>query len=302
MLKRRAPGPALRPFVEVLWASDEAIGPPRSGPARERVLPTGTAHVVIRLSDDPLHLFDAADDPTGRAVSLAVVGGPRAAFYVRDVSRPSRSVGAQLLPGAAEVLLGAPAGELAGRHTPLGDVWGRRAAEARERLLGARTQGAQLDLFESILAERALRAAGARGAVAHAVRRFREGAGVREVVAETGYSHRRFIEIFQRDVGLPPKVYCRVQRVQRALALAGPGAGLPWAEVAVLAGYADQPHLGRELREMCGVTPGEYRDIEKAHALHVPVAGSISFKTGAAPRGQDARDVRRSIPFVDPLL
>jgi AraC-like DNA-binding protein len=282
MWKRRAPGPALRPFVGVL--------------------PTGTAHVVVRLSDHPLHLFDGEGDPIGRSVSLAVVGGPRAGFYVRDVSKPNRSVGAQLLPGAAEVLLGVPAGELASRHTPLGDIWGRRAAEARERLLGAPTLDAQLDLFESILAERALGGGRAPFAVAHAVRRFKEGAGVREVVAETGYSHRHFIEIFQRDVGLAPKVYCRVQRIQRALALAGPGAGLSWVEVAVLAGYADQPHLSRELRELCGVTPGEYRETAKVHALHVPVLGSISFKTGAALRDQAARDVGRALARAGDLL
>jgi AraC-like DNA-binding protein len=43
----------------------------------------------------------------------------------------------------------------------------------------------------------------------------------------------------------------RVLRLQRALALAR--RGLPLATVAATAGYADQPHLAREVRALTGV-------------------------------------------------
>src|SRR5258708_33665452 len=65
-----------------------------------------------------------------------------------------RSVGAQLRPGAAEVLLGVPASELADRHTPLGELWGRAAHEVHERLLEAGHPERRLDVFESLLAAR----------------------------------------------------------------------------------------------------------------------------------------------------
>ena len=38
-----------------------------------------------------------------------------------------------------------------------------------------------------------------------------------EAVAQTGYSHRQFSRLFSEAVGLTPKVYCRVQRFQKAL-------------------------------------------------------------------------------------
>lgn len=296
-MRRRAPGPLLRPFVQTLWASDEA-GSGATGSGRERILPAGTTTVVLRLSDHPLRLFRDADDATGWLVACAVIGGPRAAAYVRDVSAPFRSVGAQLHPCGAEAILGAPAGEIAGRHTALDDLWGRDAALAREQLNEIRGLDAQIDLFERILTARILASPRLDGGVlravaAHAARRLEQGADVGRVVEESGYSHRRFIELFQREVGLPPKVYLRVQRVQRALALArGPDAP-PWGQVALLAGFADQPHLCREMREICGLTPGEYREINAPQALHVPVpapgeagrrARSIFFKTGPGPR------------------
>ena len=42
----------------------------------------------------------------------------------------------------------------------------------------------------------------------------------------------------------------------QARALAGDGA-LDWSRVAGDAGYADQPHLCREVRRLAGVAPGE---------------------------------------------
>ncbi|MGH8311294.1 MAG: helix-turn-helix transcriptional regulator, partial [Steroidobacteraceae bacterium] len=66
-----------------VWFSDDGE---RSAAARERVLPTGCMHLVIRLSA-PLHLFDGIDDLRGRTVDHAIVGGARAAFYVRDISK-----------------------------------------------------------------------------------------------------------------------------------------------------------------------------------------------------------------------
>lgn len=270
----RAPGPALRPFVQRFWASAEAPGGGARA-LRERVLPSGSMHLVVRLSDDPLRLFDGADDSVGRAVGHAIVGGARAASYVRDVSRPVRSVGAQLHPCAAGLLLGVPAGELAGRHTDLADLWGARATWLRERLSEAPTLAARIDLFERLLEDRIQAISDRRrepgqAVAAHAVARFHEGAAVGAVVLESGYSHRRFIELFQREVGLAPKLYCRVQRLQQALTLAG--AGQPWGRAAVSAGYADQAHLTRELRELGGLTPGEHRAAGGAHALHVPLA------------------------------
>ncbi|MFD8985382.1 helix-turn-helix domain-containing protein, partial [Streptomyces sp. NPDC059564] len=53
-----------------------------------------------------------------------------------------------------------------------------------------------------------------------------------------------------------PRTLGRVLRLQRALALAR--RGLPQAEVAHTAGYADQAHLAREVRALAGTTLGAY--------------------------------------------
>src|SRR5262245_24341261 len=112
----RAPRPALRPFVKALWLTDEtaAQGPPAVG--REHVLPAGEMHLVFRLSEHPVRLYRDPLDLAGELFGTAVVGGARASYYVKDAPSLACSVGAQLQPGSARLLFGAPANELTGSH------------------------------------------------------------------------------------------------------------------------------------------------------------------------------------------
>ena len=267
---KRLPRPALRPFVEAIWALDET-GTHASARQREHVLPTGAMHLVFRLSDDPLRLFDDEHDREGRMVSTMVVGGARARFYIRDVSKPLCSVGAVLRPGAAEVLFGIPADELSGRHTALEDLWGMRAASARDQLAELPSSEERLDAFERLLAARLPIIRALHPAVAHALRQFDATKTVHEVVRESGYSHRRFIALFSRAVGLTPKMYCRVLRFQRALDRAGHAGPICLVDMAVASGYSDQSHFNREFKEFTGVTPTEYRAASPVAPHHVTV-------------------------------
>jgi AraC-like DNA-binding protein len=79
------------------------------------------------------------------------------------------------------------------------------------------------------------------------------GVDVATIAARCGVAprtlHRRCLPVF----GYGPQHLGRVLRLQRALARAR--AGTPWAEVAAREGYADQPHLAREVRALAGTTP-----------------------------------------------
>ena len=282
MLRTRAPVSGLRPFVKTLWASDGIADATSPGWERERVLPTGGMHLVFRLSEHPLRVYDGADDLEGREIGLAIVGGSRSSYYLRDVSQPVLSVGAAFHPGAAGLLLGVPADELAERHTPLDELWGRAAADAREHLALAGPIERQLDAFEALLAARLPWVRGLHPAVAGALERLGEGGGLRTAVEQSGYSQRRFIELFRRAVGLSPKRYCRVVRFQSALARVAARRAASWVDVALAAGYSDQPHFNRDFREFSGISPGRYRELGPRLPQHVPIpeAGrSISSKT-----------------------
>lgn len=263
----RPPRPSLRPFVDRVWALD-GEGDPAPG-AIEHVLPTGGMHLVFRLTA-PLVVLDRA---TGARNTMghAVVGGARSTYYARDIGTPVQSVGAMLRPGAAELLFGVSAAELAERHTRLDDVWGNAADSCQDRLHEADGCEARLSMLESILAGRLPVVHGIHPAVVIALERFGTSTGVHTVVRESGYSHRHFIALFRHSVGLTPKTYSRVQRFRDALRMAAEGGPASLAAIASAAGYSDQAHFSREFLDFTGVTPATYRRIRPVQPSHLAV-------------------------------
>ena len=91
---------------------------------------------------------------------------------------------------------------------------------------------------------------------------------VRDVARRVGLSQRRFIRVFAAEVGLTPKLYGRVRRFQRALALVRGVPAPDWAQLAVECGYFDQSHLIRDFRAFAGLTPEEYLRHRSEQVLH----------------------------------
>lgn len=273
MLLTRVPCPPLRPFVRSMWAAEPATRGTDARPVvlREHVLPTGDMHLVFRLSGPPLRLFADTTDTRGHTWGFAIVGGARSAFYARDVSIDTSSVGVQLRPGASRALFGLPADELAQRHTPLDALWGRRADEALERIHAASTLEARLTTLETLLLQRLeSRPHAMHPAVAQALLQLGHGVRVSSLVDGSGFSHRHFVNLFKDATGLPPKRLERVLRFQRAMS-AAVASTLPWVDFALTMGYSDQSHFNRDFHEIAGMTPQAYRRASPASPNHVRV-------------------------------
>lgn len=238
-------------------------------------------HLVFRLTPEPLTV---CSDPAGsnpRVVGHSLIGGARSSYYVRDVSAASHSVGAVFHPGTAPLLLGIPASELAERHSLLDDLWGHHeVTRIRGWLAEAGSPERELTILETVLAARLPRVRALHPAVSEALACFAGGAPVGEVVKQTGYSHRTFLSLFHDAVGLTPKVFCRVTRVQRAADLLRGPAHPQLAEVALTAGYADQAHCSREFSAIAGISPARYRTLAPRQANHVPI---VPPTVGRAP-------------------
>ncbi|WP_233623149.1 AraC family transcriptional regulator [Burkholderia seminalis] len=270
MILSRRPGGYLRRFIDSVWASYPPF-PIRNEHCRERVLPTGAVHLAIRLDADPLRLFDHAADQTGRTIGVAVIGGPRAAPYIKDVAVPVPTVGALIRPSAVRLVTGVPASTLYGLHLSLDDLWGAAASGLRDRLGEIDSAAARLDLWETLLTARLPRVAGIDPAIAESIAQLNRGTEVRAIVQQIGCSHRHFVARFRDAVGMPPKRYGRVRRFGQMLDGLSAEPAASWADAAALAGYADQPHFNREFLEFTGLSPEQYRRRASANGFHVPL-------------------------------
>jgi AraC-like DNA-binding protein len=69
-------------------------------------------------------------------------------------------------------------------------------------------------------------------------------------------SKSHLVRLFRTQVGLPPHAYLLRLRISRACRLLA--GGMPIAEAAHAAGFADQSHLTRHFKYYLGLTPGAY--------------------------------------------
>jgi methylphosphotriester-DNA--protein-cysteine methyltransferase len=97
------------------------------------------------------------------------------------------------------------------------------------------------------------------------------GSRVEPLAEALGFSHKHFVARFRRSVGLPPKLYSRLLRFQRALRAVPPEGTVRWSEVAIDCGYYDQAHFNRDFRAFSGITPLEYLSLRGDEARFVPV-------------------------------
>ena len=95
---------------------------------------------------------------------------------------------------------------------------------------------------------------------------------VSEVTDQVGLSSRRFIEVFDSEVGLTPKLFCRIQRFQHAKRLAHQSDDIDWADLAAMSGYYDQSHMIRDFEEFSGLSPSAYLKDRGPHLNHVPLS------------------------------
>ncbi|MFI7641500.1 helix-turn-helix domain-containing protein [Nonomuraea sp. NPDC049400] len=226
----------LRPYV-LGWAGFRTRAGAPAHPSR--MLPLNAATLII--------------DFTGMG---PIVTGPRATATFSAHTPWRHGVAVGLTPAGMSALTGAPIREVVGTTARLEDLLGTRAAELTGRLIASASWAARFSLLEERLTAWLRPGAGTDDLIMHAWRRLQEPVGpptVGPLAGELGVS-RRYVELgFRRVVGLSPKTVARIARFQRTVdTWRRPSATL--AE-GVACGYADQPHLTREIRAMAQMTP-----------------------------------------------
>ena len=184
-------------------------------------------------------------------------------------------MGVHFKPGGVFPFFKVPVSELHNTRLCLDALWSRRAAELREQLLEVRTPLARFQTLERFLLAEAVRPLAQHPAVAFALAAFQDvwPLSVADVVERTGWSQRRFIELFRNEVGLTPKLFCRVVRFQKVVQKIHGQRKVDWADVAVDCGYYDQAHFIHDFRSFSGFSPTSYLRDHGAHLNHVPLAG-----------------------------
>jgi AraC-like DNA-binding protein len=269
----RIPAAPLNQFIRSLWYA-------RSGNVahrRERVLPGGSVEIILNLARD--YLLECPEIGDDRRTAPALVVGARSIYEIIDSSDMADLIGAVFVPGGFAPFAFDSVDLFSNRGVSLEDVWGASVRSLRDRLRELHTPHARLRCFEEFLVARfAMRLEESispwRGVVQFSLNRFGRSSRittVEEVARLTGWSERRFSQVFREEVGLSPKLWCRVQRFQRTVHQLHAGRLIRWAELALDCGYYDQSHFANEFRAFSGIDATTYSALRGGPwANHIP--------------------------------
>jgi AraC-like DNA-binding protein len=230
------PAPFLADRVDAFWE--------RHGGGIARILPDGCMDFIFDLERGTARLV-------GTMTRAKVVEG-----------RPhARLFGVRFLPGCAAQFVDAHAHEVADRVLSLSDVTRSAAFALPERVAEAATASARRAIIGEFLSIAAARTRPLDVRVRAATQLIRRHGGTLKIsalAADARVGERQLERLFQERLGVSPKHFARVVRMEHTVRSLAAHAGTQ-AELAAACGYADESHLLRDFQDLAGVTPAELR-------------------------------------------
>ena len=257
----------LREALECFWHAVDRE--PRAGRPLEHIVPDGCPELIVHLGDPFSRQVDGRWRRQGRAFLAGTLSRP----WNLRAGRVVDTFGVRFRPGALPALFAVDMRATVDRELPLVRLAGAPAARrlrealARSSDLTTRAAAATSWLAEEIGAARRPVASPCTHAVALIVA-SRGSLRVDEIARRLALSRRQLERAFAAGLGIGPKLYARIVRLQAALLEIGDEQRAAGVEAALAAGYFDQSHLLRDFRGLAGRAATRPRRADGEMARH----------------------------------
>jgi len=269
------PSPAAARVVRCYWILEDD-GASR-GP--QRIVPDGRSELILNLGQPYESQTPSGWKSQPQYFFMGQITGP---LLLRAAGR-ARTIGIRFHPHTAGHVLGIPANELTNTATEL-DHLSRPLWRELEPLAELHGPLDAIQVLDQVIARRDFKSD---EQLADAVRELEGSRGsmrIAEIAYRAGLSARQFERRFLSAVGIPPKLFCRMQRFQRVFpALENQHDG--WADTAARCGYYDQAHLIRDFHEFAGKPPALLLAEETDLARHFVQSRQLSHFSNTRQAG-----------------
>ena len=224
-----------------------------AAPLRDHVSRVWVNDLTLSVAKDFYVVPDGCVDILWTGETLCVAG-PDTHPILEQVRPGRRVVGVRFRPGAAHPWLAVPLSEILNSRVPLAEFWKRDASELVDRAARAPHPGAVVEVLQRALLERLATV----GPADRQIAALRAHALTKQHASNFGGISERTLRRRCLDAfGYGFKTLQRILRFQRLFRLAALTTRLDLVNLATEAGFADQAHMSREVRRLCGTTPAE---------------------------------------------
>jgi AraC-like DNA-binding protein len=169
---------------------------------------------------------------------------------------------AVLYPFGAAALFKIPASELRNQIIGCNDCFQTHTEWLNDRIASSPAIDDKIRAAEHFLLSQLQEIGNSNALVTNAVHIIHARNGlvsVAQLTALTGATERQLQRKFEEQIGISPKRYAGITRMQQALRmLRKKSTELSLAGIACESGFFDQAHLIREMKNISGLTPGQY--------------------------------------------
>ena len=245
------PRQSLRGFVECCWTL-ESDGKGKSA-TPEPILPDGCVELILNCDEPFLEIKDSGER----------VKQPKY-FIVGQMTRPLtitptgtvQLMGIRFHPGGTTPFFKQPLHEITNRTVNLVDVDSTLARQLADALSSSPSWTRRINAIELCLVRRMQTFTGDDRLVPLTANIVRLNGQVKidSLAHAAGVSGRQLERRFLQEVGIGPKLFCRILRFQEVFRAVAEDS-TSWADIAVTCGYYDQSHLIRDFQEFAHQAP-----------------------------------------------
>jgi AraC-like DNA-binding protein len=264
------PHEGARPYVEFYWRGTFAPG--EEGLLSQRVVPNGYVELIIHLGDASCHLYRNGQwSSSATSILIGLYSEPYEVRFLNDV----QVFGIRFKPEAWLPVLGIPASELCNGHEDLSMVMGVAHEDLVEHVREAADIAGMIDHADTWILRRTMDKPYRRDHVhqaAELIRRAPTTLKIEELAGLVNIGQRQLERSFKQRIGVTPKQYQRMQRLNRVNRLLLHGLRMDLTEIAYACGFADQSHFIREFRLFTGERPNRFLRERDNYLVNVDTA------------------------------
>ena len=271
ILKLHTPSYPLSEFIE-LFTYYEGYNPPHT---IERLLPEGVVDIIIDLTENPKYIYDNISLKEIQSCQQAWVSGMRTEFIsIQAGGSHTAMFVVRFKPGRAWPFLQIPVSEVDDCVVDADLIFGNETAFLREALMAATSHEELFTMAEQYFMKRGCGNFEIQPVINYAVKEILDNSyetSIKKIVDKTGYSHKHFVSLFSKYVGLNPKQFLLVTKFQKAIQAIENSKNIHWAGLALDCGYYDQAHFINDFKKFSGFNPVAYVEARGEFVNYVPI-------------------------------
>ncbi|MET7029946.1 helix-turn-helix domain-containing protein [Sediminicola luteus] len=249
------PCESLRPFVELFW--EGSFNANASGQISMQLIPNGCLELIIHLND--LHCNLQKDNSWSQTPDYMIIGMFTQPYEVRFENHV-KVFAIRFKPEAIYNVFGVPASKLKERYEDMSMVLGSSFRDFSHRLREEKSVGGMIRNTEKYLLKCLLENKIDLNYVNSAADLIRNTKGIKieDLPNRLYISQRQLEREFKDKVGISPKHYLRITRINEVLRMLSANRPIDLTSVAYHCGYFDQAHFIKDFKRITGIKPTIY--------------------------------------------